>query len=123
MMPPKELNVLDQHGGFTAITTSLIHIKIIKDPITGERECTRADYSPTLTLPFVRWERVWRESSTLWRPGQLLKRSKTVGTLQEYTEQSFFQTNNNVTKAIYKVPGYRYRIAVWFDNVTGGRIA
>lgn len=122
MQPPQELNVLDRHSGFTAITTSSTHVKIVLDPISGEREARPEDYQPTLTLSFVRWERVTRERDTLWRPGQLLKRT-TIGTLQEFDERSFYQTNNNVTKAIYKVPGYKYRVAVWFDNVTGERIA
>lgn len=82
MNPPKQLNVLDSQGGFTAIT----------------------------------------KRGTLWRPGSLLKQT-VRGELQTYDEQSFFQTNNNVTQGIYKVPGYRYRVAVWFDNVTGARIA
>jgi hypothetical protein len=31
--------------------------------------------------------------------------------------------NNNVTLALYKVPGYRYPVMVWFDNVSKRRIA
>lgn len=122
MLPPKELNVIDSHGGFTAITLAPTHVKIISDPIEGKREARLTDYRPKLIHPFVRWKKVMRERDTLWRPASLLKRG-TIGTLQEYDEQSFYQNNNNVTKAIYKVAGYKYRVAVWFDNATGERIA
>lgn len=65
-------------------------------------------------------------NGTLWRPGNILtdhpKRS-TVGTLVDYNEHSFYQTNNDVTRATYKVPGYGYRVSVWFDNKDGHRIA
>ena len=122
MLPPKELNVIDSHGGFTAITRTRTAIKIVFDPIVGECEALPGDYSPTLNKPFVRWDSVMRESDTLWRPGTLLKKT-TIGILDEYDERSFYQNNNNVTKAIYKVAGYRYRVAVWFDNETGRRIA
>jgi len=50
-------------------------------------------------------------------------KGSTIGTLSGYDEDSFYQRNNNVTMAKYKVPGYGYRVAVWFDNVTGERIA
>lgn len=122
MLPPNEINVIDEHGGFTAITKAPTSIKIVLDPIVGEREAIPGDYSPTLNKPFVRWERVVREHDTLWRPSELLK-GETLGTLQEYDERSFFQLNDNVTKAIYKVKGYSNRIVVWFDNQTGKRIA
>jgi hypothetical protein len=122
MRAPNTIDVLDQHGGFTAITTSPTYIKIILDPVVGEREATLSDYAPTLIHPFVRWDRVWQESNTLWRPGSLLRKG-TIGTLVETRKHSFWQNNQNVTKAIYKVPGYRYRVAVWFDNNTGRRLA
>jgi hypothetical protein len=106
LRPPETLNVLDQHNGFTAITRSPTHEK---------------QFVPNTTT-FLGWRRVTRESGTLWRPGQMLKKG-TTGTLQEFDEKSFYQLNNNVTKAIYKVPGYTCRVAVWFDNETGERIA
>lgn len=84
MKPPSTLNVLDQHGGFTAITT--------------------------------------KRDDTLWRPGKLLK-GNTTGTLIYYSEYSFYQNNNDVTRAVYKVPGYRFPVCTWFDNQTGKRIA
>jgi hypothetical protein len=99
MTPDQRMNVLDAHGGFTAVTLSPTHERYGNG-----------------------WRKVWRESNTLWRPGQLLKQT-TIGTLQEYNEKSFFQNNNDVTKAYYKVPGYRFRVAVWFDNATGRRLA
>jgi hypothetical protein len=105
MKPEKTLNVLDAHGGFTAITRQKSYAKVFNE--NGK---------------LLRWDKVTIEGGTLWRPGSLLKKSKT-GELQEYNEDSFYQNNNNVTKAIYKVKGYGYRIAVWFDNATGQRIA
>ena len=84
MKPPEEINVLDKHNGFTAITT--------------------------------------KYNDTLWRPGIILK-GNTIGKLQYYSETSFYQLNNNVTRAVYKVKGYRYPVCLWFDNVTGERIA
>jgi len=99
MTLPTTLNVLDKHNGFTAITRSRGY----------ERDSNG-------------WKRVWQECDTCWRPSALLRKG-TIGTLVETDEKSFYQRNNNVTKGIYKVPGYGYRIAVWFDNVTGERIA
>jgi hypothetical protein len=84
MKPPATINVLDEHGGFTAITT--------------------------------------KRRDSLWRPGNVLK-GKTQGKLVEFTERSFYQRNNDVTEAFYKVPGYKYPVAVWFDNKTKKRIA
>jgi hypothetical protein len=91
--PPSPINVLDNHGGFTAVT---------------------------------------RGGNTLWRPGAILSqvlpgalglKRGTTGALQSFDPKSFYQTNNDVTKAIYKVPGYGYPVAVWFDNKTKMRIA
>jgi hypothetical protein len=89
--PPATINVLDQHGGFTAVT--------------------KPGYGGSLF-----------HGNTLWRGSGVLK-GFTTGTLQTYDPKSFFQGNNDVTIAIYKVRGYRYPIAVWFDNKTGARIA
>ena len=86
MQPPETINVIDQHGGFTAIT------------------------------PYC------KSFGALWRPGPVLKHG-TIGKLQSFDEKSFWQNNNNVTQAIYKVKGYRYPVACWFDNETGERIA
>ncbi len=99
MKPPQTINVLDRHDGFTAVTLS-----------------------PTYEREGNGWRKVWRESNTVWRASKVLKRG-TEGNLQEANESSFYQNNNNVTKALYKVPGYRFRIAIWFDNTTGERIA
>jgi hypothetical protein len=84
MIPEKQINVLDKHNGFTAITT--------------------------------------KNQDTLWRPGLVLKGNYS-GNLVSYDEHSFYQLNNDVTKAIYKVKGYRYPVVVWFDNKTGNRVA
>jgi hypothetical protein len=63
-------------------------------------------------------------NGTLWRPGKVLG-DNTTGTLipGSVDHNSFYQLNNNVTKACYKVRGYRYRVVCWFDNDTGKRIA
>lgn len=81
--PPETLNVLDDHGGFTAETTP---------------------------------------NNTLWRPGSVLKKGN-IGLLEAVAPRSFYQNNNDVTKATYKVSGYRYPVLAWFDNATGHRIA
>ncbi len=101
MIPPKSIGVLDAHGGFTAITTIAIH---------GGRK-----RYPAL-IPGTD-----RHGDTLWRPGKVLE--KTTGELVEYNQRSFYQLNNDVTIAVYRVPGYSYPIAIWFDNTTGKRIA
>ena len=64
-----------------------------------------------------------KRGDTLWRPGNVLKRCSPIATLISYDTNSFFQNNNDVTKAIYKVKGYRYPIVLWFDNNTERRIA
>ena len=101
--PPTMMNVLDNHGGFTAVT---------KPPrwLAGARPKFAVD------------PRAWLGGDTVWRPGSLLK-STTNGTLKAYEPKSFYQTNNNVTMALYRVPGYQYPVAVWFDNASGQRIA
>ena len=105
MIPKKEINVIDEHGGFNALTKSYDYDKITN--IDGK---------------FIEWKRSFKErKNTLWRPGNILKDSN--GILQEFNENSFFQNNNDVTLAIYKVKGYCNRIAVWYDNKTGKRIA
>lgn len=86
MKPPITMRVIDEHGGFTALTKS------------GS---------------------AW---NTLWRPGSILKKSH-IGTLVTYREKSHFQNNNDVTVATYKVPGYNYKVVLWFDNKTGKRLA
>ena len=63
------------------------------------------------------------KSGTLWRPKQILSKYSYIGILQSYDEKSFFQNNNNVTRAEYKVKGYRYPVIIWFDNETRNRIA
>lgn len=109
MIPPDELNVLDRHGGFTAESKmpyglkglSRMDFKARRDASTGAR----------LYI-----------GDTLWRPGRLLKRD-TVGDLLDYDERSFYQRNDDVTIAVYRVPGYSYPVLAWFDNASGERIA
>jgi len=101
--PPSRINVLDQHGGFTAVT---------KPP------WSRTDAHPK----FASDPKAWLGGATLWRLGNVLK-GTTQGELVVYDDKSFYQTYNDVTIALYRVPGYRYPVAVWFDNKTGKRIA
>lgn len=61
--------------------------------------------------------------NTLWRPGAVLKGKPPIGTLQSWKGDSFYQLNNDVTQATYKVPGYNKTVVCWFDNRTGERIA
>ena len=104
MIPPKEINVIDKHNGFTAITKSPTYKKVFDE--NGK---------------FLKWEKVWQERDTLWRSSALLK-GETIGVLQDYDENSFYQNNNDVTIAFYKVKGYCNRIVLWFNNKTGERI-
>ena len=60
------------------------------------------------------------KSGTLWRPTNIL--CDPLIKLVQFEEHSFFQLNDNATKAIYKARRYPYKIAIWFDNVTGKRI-
>ena len=99
--PPDTMNVIDRHGGFTAMT---------KTGREGELLYKRTIGQSSLA------------GDSLWRPGSLLKRS-TTGKLIDYARNSFYQNNNDVTVALYRVPGYRYPVAVWIDNRTGARIA
>jgi len=95
MTPPKEINVLDRHNGFTAITKRAYNRTTEKEAIL--------------------------HGDTCWRPGGILRQS-TVGTLRFYAPGNW-QGNKNVTIAIYRVPGYGYPVALWFDNETDKRIA
>ena len=69
MKPPKQIDVIDNHKGFTALTKSNTHVKIVMGK-NGEREAVRSDYNPTLTLPFIRWQKVRRESNTGWQTAE-----------------------------------------------------
>ena len=65
---------------------------------------------------------------TLWRHERVLTEGRrtagkpTTGTLFHFDEHSFFQLNDDVTEALYRVEGYPYVVALWFDNKTGERI-
>lgn len=99
MIPPKTVSILDRHGGATAETTSARSSRL----------------GPPATPDQI--------GDTLWVPGDRIK--GTAGTLIEgsVNEKGFYQRNNNITSAKYKVPGYRYPIVTWWDNLTGERIA
>jgi hypothetical protein len=61
--------------------------------------------------------------STLWRPGDVAKQG-TTGALVPGTvkRDDFYQLERPVISAEYKLPGYRYRVKVWF-RPDGSRIA
>ena len=59
---------------------------------------------------------------TLWRPADVLARYGYIGKLVHYREGAFYQTEENVTEALYKVKGYPYLIATWWRE-DGTRIA
>lgn len=59
---------------------------------------------------------------SLWRPGIALGNHEPDAVLIS-SEPSFYQRNDNVILACYKVKGYRYLILAWFDPATGERIA
>lgn len=94
MIPPTTINVLDEHGGFTAEIT----------PRPESRDALRNG-----------------SKYTIWQPGAYL--AHVLGELQHYNEQSFYQMNDDVTVGTYKVPGYKWPVLCWFDNKTGERIA
>lgn len=106
MKPPEQTDVLDAHGGFTCES---------KPPSSVYRR-------------FDERERVWNDRSwsmphgdSLWRPGALL-RAGTTGQLFDFDESSFYQNNDDVTLALYRVPGYGYPVMCWFDNRTRRRV-
>ena len=54
-------------------------------------------------------------TGTLWRPGHVARH----GCLGEIVQGSqkcddFYQRNQPVTSALYRIPGYRYRVKVWW---------
>jgi hypothetical protein len=108
--PPDAINVLDQHGGFTAVTMPhswAAHLK------SAYRAGQYLNLDP---------RRSSVNGNTVWRPASLLKKG-TTGKLVDFATNGFYQMNDSVTVAVYKVPGYAHPVAVWFDNATGKRIA
>lgn len=105
MKPPDELDVLDRHGGFT---------RMLKTEQAEKRH-----------EPHFHWVYVMKYTDTLWEPGYELDGLPKVGKLMPETvdEKSFYQLNDDVTRAWYKVEGYEHPIVAWFDNRTGLRIA
>jgi hypothetical protein len=111
MIPPESIDVLDQHGGFTAVT------KLGGRPgpsLFAVRRMSLDEFHQAITSHCF---------NTLWRPGGVLRGQTQGGLVKPYNPNSFYQLNNNVTLAFYRVPGYNYLVAVWFDNLTGQRIA
>ena len=102
---PRELDVLDQHHGFTAETKPPY-----KYPRGKLRVAGRVDATGCIQI-----------GDTRWRPGHMLRKTLT-GRLVA-SGRSFYQMNNDVTAGLYDVPGYPYLVVVWYDNKTGNRIA
>lgn len=60
---------------------------------------------------------------TLWRPGMVLEQYGYRATLESFDEDSWYQSDDDVTCATYRVKGYGYPIHVWYSNNDGHRIA
>jgi hypothetical protein len=108
--PPDSLNVLDEHSGFTAVTMPRSWASHLREEYRAGKYLSRHHTRSSIG------------GQTIWRPSSWLKKG-TTGRLVDHAPNSFFQTNDDVTVAIYKVPGYPNPVAVWFDNKTGKRIA
>ena len=110
--PPAQVTIIDRHGGFAIESKPPWYEAERFDFAQRERAArTRLDY------------RRFGVGDSLWRPGSVLKGRKPVGELLAYDPRSFYQTNDNVTLAVYRVRGYGYPVLIWFDNATGRRIA
>ena len=110
--PPARVAVIDRNGGFTMESKPPWYEAKRFDFAQREHAArTRLDY------------RRFGVGDSLWRPGSVLKGQKPVGELLAYDPRSFYQTNNNVTLAVYRVRGYGYPVLIWFDNATRRRIA
>jgi hypothetical protein len=110
MLPPKTIDVLDEHGGFTAVTK------------LNNQVGPSLPLFKKLGLKDQQYVLENHAFDTLWRPGLRLKQGS-EGKLEGYIENSFYQLNEDVTLALYSVPGYHYLVACWFDNETEERIA
>jgi hypothetical protein len=131
MRPPETLSVLDGHGGFTAESSAPYFLKFARSDPLWKEAIPRFDFARRRDA-MRRMDRAGGSGdedslknlveNSLWRPGHLLK-SGTTGTLLVYDEKSFYQRNDDVTLAVYRVKGYGYPVLVWFDNATGNRIA
>lgn len=108
--PPRFMNVLDEHGGFTIATMPRSWAPHIREE--RKRHVLHKDPVHRTTI----------NGQTTWRPGSVLKKS-TTGELVDSSPRSFYQLNDDVTVAVYKVAGYGYPAIVWFDNKSGRRIA
>lgn len=114
-MPPRELNVLDRHGGFTIESKPPYWYAGERFDLDHRRRAIRFASGKNEALRNL-------IGDTLWRPGRILKKS-TVGKLVDHDSRAFYQTNNDATLAVYRVPGYGYPVLAWFDNKTGERLA
>jgi hypothetical protein len=47
------------------------HVKIVLDPVRGERPVDASDYTPTLNIPFVRWETIETPAPDAWSENEL----------------------------------------------------
>ena len=115
MKPPQTLNVIDRHGGFTIESKPPYWWKGKRLDFSARRREGESRGAPPKRLRSL-------IGDSLWRPGQALRRG-TRGELIAFDENAFYQTNDNVTLAVYHVPGYGYPVLVWFDNDTRERIA
>lgn len=116
--PPATLDVLDDHGGLT------IESDTLSPTVRAAARVSRFDFDERIRRARTTLaRRRFAVGPTLWRPGGVLKGREPIGDLIAYDPRSFYQDNDNVTLAVYRVPGYGYPVLVWFDNRTGQRIA
>jgi len=150
MKPPQTINVLDHHIGFIRTmfrsgsdrywkingrwyTDIEPGTRIVSTKEHGDATCLGFAGIRALAQAYNVWEKMkpgdfhWRtivrdRGDTVWTPARVLQ-GNTIGTLESYNEKSFFQRNDNVTIAFYRIEGYRHLAVCWFDNETGARIA
>jgi hypothetical protein len=61
--------------------------------------------------------------SSLWRPSRVAPQGTTGALVPDTVKRDdFYQTERPVISAEYRLPGYRYRVKVWF-RPDGTRIA
>jgi hypothetical protein len=115
MTPPQTLSVLKDNG-FTAVIPKRSCERETRRQRLAKRLAKPDKYMIDPVVEFM------RNSDTLWRPASVLGQREVEGTLVGYHEHSFFQNDNNVTFALYRVPRYGYLLGVWFRNSDGTRI-
>jgi GNAT superfamily N-acetyltransferase len=125
--PPLTMDVIDGHGGFTALTSPAYRVSMLGlcSECGGPRTVDGREVVDLESGKICQSETEHRayplfDKNSLWRPASVLKQG-TSGMLIAKRDGRFYQQNNNVVQALYAVPGYRYHVSVWFDKTTGER--